>query len=127
MSAHNITQADLDNLRINDRAPRIVREYHDRAEVIEALAQTIPVHAVSQLTEARNAQTQLIADILHTDRRGMRLPQGHLVLLSKTGVRLTQWEASQRERVRDGLTSGFIAIREDVQAGVVRAWEAARS
>lgn len=131
MTTHNITKADLDELRINDRAPRIVREYHTADEVREALAQEHHIKSTADLQEARNALTQLICDVLGVTRREVKLPQAHLVLMDGRGVRLTRWEHEQRERVRqfakgNGPRDLHLGISPDVQRGVLVAWEAQR-
>ncbi len=131
MTSHNITKADLDELRINDRAPRIVREYRTADEAREALAQTHRVKTVAELAKARNALTQTICDVLGTTRKGVKLPLAHLVLMDGRGVNLTRWEAEQRERVRrvvadDAIANFHLGIAADIQRGVLAAWEAQR-
>lgn len=131
MTNARITQTDLDNLRINDRQPRIVREYQTAAEVREALAQTHHVKTVAELAKARKALTQAICDVLGVTRREVRIPQAHLVLMSPTGTRLARWEQEQWEHVveqvnSNGLADFHLGISEDVQAGVLAAWEAKR-
>lgn len=130
MTTHNITKADLDELRINDRAPRIVREYRTAAEVREALAQEHHIKGTADLQEARNALTQTICDVLGTTRKGVKLPLAHLVLMDGRGVNLTRWEAEQRERVKAGPSAAgrsfHLGIAADIQRGVLAAWEARR-
>lgn len=131
MTTHNITKADLDELRINDRAPRIVREYLTADEVREALAQTHHVKTTAELQEARNALTQLICDMLGVTRREVKLPQQHIVMANGSGVPLTAWEYSQRDRVKAavrerGLADFHLHIAPAVQRGVLAAWEARR-
>lgn len=128
MSTHNITQADIDNLSINGRKPRVVREYRNADEVREALAQEHHIKSVADLADARRALTQSICDVLGTTRKGVKLPLAHLVLMDGRGVHLTRWEADQRERVQAGPSregrSFHLGISEDVQRGVLAAWEA---
>ena len=129
MSNTQITQADLDELRINDRAPRIVREYRTADEVREALAQGHHVKTVAELQDARNALTQLICDVLGVTRREVKLPQQHIVMTTRAGVALTRWEYSQRDRVKAavrerGLADFHLNIAPDIQRGVLAAWEA---
>ncbi len=130
MSTHNITKTDIDQLRINERQPRIVREYQTAAEVRESLAQEHHVMSITDLADARRALTQRICDVLGTTRKGVKLPLGHLVLMDGRGVNLTRWEAEQRERVQAGPSregrSFHLGIAEDVQRGVLAAWEARR-
>lgn len=131
MSTHNITQTDIDNLRINDRQPRVVREYQTAAEVREALAQTHHVKTVAELQEARNALTQLICDVLGVTRTEVKLPQQHIWMLTPSGVVLTGWEYSQRDRVKvavreRGLADFHLRIATGLQRGVLAAWEARR-
>lgn len=130
MSTHNITQADIDNLSVNGRKPRIVREYRNAAEVREALAQEHHIKSVADLQEARNALTQRICDVLGVTRREVKLPQAHLVLMDGRGVSLTRWEHEQRERVKAGPSSAgrsfHLGISPDIQRGVLAAWEARR-
>lgn len=131
MTTHNITKADLDELRINDRTPRIVREYRTADEVREALTQTRRVKTVAELAKARNALTQTICDVLGTTRKGVKLPLAHLVLMDGRGVNLTRWEAEQRERVRrvvadDAIANFHLGIATDIQRGVLATWEAQR-
>lgn len=130
MTTHNITQADIDNLSINGRKPRLVREYQTADEVREALAQEHHVKSVADLADARRALTQRICDVLGTTRKGVKLPLAHLVLMDGRGVNLTRWEAEQRERVQAGPSregrSFHLGIAEDVQRGVLAAWEARR-
>lgn len=131
MTTHNITKADLDELRINNRAPRIVREYRTADEVREALAQGHHVKTVAELQDARNALTQLICDVHGDTRREVKLPQQHIVMTTPAGVSLTRWEYSQRvsvkAAVRDrGLADFHLNIAADIQRGVLAAWEARR-
>lgn len=130
MSNTQITQADLDELRINNRAPRIVREYLTANEVREALAQEHHIKGTADLQEARNALTQTICDVLGTTRKGVKLPLAHLVLMDGRGVNLTRWEAEQRERVKAGPSKAqrdfHLGIAADIQRGVLAAWEAQR-
>lgn len=127
MSTHNITQADIDDLRINNRKPRVARVYRTAAEVREALAQEHHVKSVTDLTEARAALNTTIYDVLGTTRRGVKLPHAHLVLMDGRGVRITRWEAEMRERVKAGPSSAqrsfHLGISEDIQRGVLAAWE----
>lgn len=130
MTNTQITQADLDALRINNRKPRIVREYRTADEVRESLAQEHHVKSVADLQEARNALTQRICDVLGVTRREVKLPQAHLVLMDGRGVPLTRWEHEQRVRVKAGPSeagrSYHLGISPDIQRGVLAAWEARR-
>lgn len=129
MSNARITKEDLEDLRINDRAPRIVRQCLTADEVRETLAQTHHVKTVAELQEARNALTQRICDVLGVTRREVKLPQQHIVMTNAAGVALTAWEYSQRDRVKAsvrerGLADFHLSIAPDVQRGVLAAWEA---
>lgn len=131
MTTHNITQADIDNLSINGRKPRVVREYRSADEVREALGQEHHVKSLADLQEARNALTQLICDVLGVTRTEVKLPQQHLTLRTPSGAALTGWEYAQRDRVKaavkaHGLADLHLAIAPGVQRGVLAAWEAQR-
>lgn len=131
MTTHNITQADIDNLSINGRKPRVVREYRSADEVREALGQTHHVKTVAELAKARKALTQAICDVLGVTRREVKIPQAHLVLMSPAGVNLARWEQKQWEHViaeqkANGIANFHLGIAPDIQRGVLAAWEAQR-
>jgi len=127
MSTHNITEADIAAIRINDRKPRVARVYHDISEVRQALAQEHYVQSVADLAEARAALNTTIYDILGATRRDVKLPHAHLILMDGRGVGITRWEADMREHVKAGPSpaqrSFHVGIAEDIQRGVIAAWE----
>lgn len=129
--SHGITQADIDNLRTNERKPRIVREYRDAADLREALAQTHHVKTIAQFNDARRSLTQLIRDAFGDDAKRVKIPHASLVLMNGAGVQLTRWEAEQRNHVKaaiadKGIADFHLGISPDVQRGTLAAWEARR-
>lgn len=131
MTNTHITAADLEELRINNRQPRAVRQCLTAEEAREALAQTHHVKTVAELADARRDLTQTIADVLGVTIKEVKLPHAHLVLANGAGVALTRWADDQREHMRaavkaNGLGNFHLSISPDIQRGVLAAWEARR-